>query len=164
MIERFETCKSPLTVGKTGIKIFALLFGANHTETLTELRFLKYQSMIARSHVLEPQRMPPTERAAYFHALRVYIQVRQWSDLNTESLDPCFGGWQRGEKTLEPIPTDKGIAPTNVLQFIRCKCKAQNTNQCKTNLCSCHKHGLKCVDACGHGVTCKNTQGFDFDE
>ena len=26
MIERFEKCKSPLTVGKTGIKIFALLF------------------------------------------------------------------------------------------------------------------------------------------
>ncbi|KAG1652165.1 Organic cation transporter-like protein [Nymphon striatum] len=81
--------------------------------------FLWYQAMIAKSHVLEPQRLPPTERAAHFHSLRVYLQLTQWTALSTDTLDLCLWGWKRGERGLEPVPTDNDVAPESILNFIR---------------------------------------------
>ena len=154
-------------VGELGIDLFTLLFGeACKERTLTTICFHKYQTMIAQSNILEPQRMPPTIRAAYFHSLRVFLQINQWMNLDTEVLDPCSWGWQHGRFGLEPLKTDMDVAPESVLKFIRCKCKSQNPNQCGTNLCTCCKHGIHCVEACGgcHGVTCKNTISIDFQE
>ena len=54
--------------------------------------------------------------------------------------------------------TDLEAAPENLLKFVRCKCKLTSRNPCGTNLCSCHKNGLKCVAACGdcRGEGCNN--------
>ena len=78
-------------------------------------------------------------------------------ELDTELLDSW--GWQRGRSELEPIKTDLDVAPDNVLKFIRCKYKSQHSNQCGTNVCTCFKHGIRCVEACGgrQRVACKNT-------
>ena len=34
--------------------------------------------------VLEPERLPPTERCAYFHGLRVHQQIITWSLLDSD--------------------------------------------------------------------------------
>ena len=94
-------------VGELGIELFTLLFAeACKERTLTTIRFHKYQTMIAQSNILQPQRMPPTIRAAHFHSLRVFLQIKQWMNLDTEVLDPCSWGWQHGRFELEPIKTD----------------------------------------------------------
>ena len=73
------------------------------------------------------------------------------------NLVPTDWGWKENENHLIPIPTTKDVAPENLLKVIRCKCKSTN-NQCGTNVCTCRKHGIKCMLACGgcHGENCKN--------
>jgi len=75
-------------------------------------------------------------------------------------LEPEQWGWQLKEGLLTPIMTDLEIAPDNLFQVIRCKCKSSSKRQCGTNLCSCHKHGLLCSAACGEcqGQKCENPQ------
>ena len=50
---------------------------------------------------------------------------------------------------MQPIITDLEPAAESLLKFIRCKCKLSTANPCGSNTCSCHKHELKCVIACG---------------
>ena len=44
-------------------------------DTLNVLRHSKFVQMLATSSLVEPSDLPPTERAAYYHALRVPLQV-----------------------------------------------------------------------------------------
>lgn len=108
---------------------------------------------------LKPQTLPPTERAIYFHSLRVHYQVIEWKSLQNTSLNPTEWGWRLDQDTYEPIMTDLEPAPDNILKFIRCNCKLSKKNPCGTNVCTCRKHGLVCVSACGdcHGVDCENS-------
>ena len=61
---------------------------------------------------------------------------------------------------LQPIMTDLEPALESLLKFVRCKCKLSTANPCGTNTCSCRKHGLKCVTACGdcRGESCRNAK------
>ena len=65
-----------------------------------------------------------------------------------------------------PIMTDLDPAPDNMLKFIQCKYKVSSRNPCGTNVCSCHKNGLKCVPACGdcRGETCNNSEQIIMDQ
>ena len=62
-------------VCKAGIEIFILLYGGTLMDSLQELRYRKYIKMAASSSKLSPSKLPPTERAASFHSLRVKLQV-----------------------------------------------------------------------------------------
>ncbi len=65
-------------------------------------------------------------------------------------------------KSLQLIMTDLEPAPEFIIKFIRCKCKLSARSPCSSNVCSCRKHGLKCVSACGdcHGQNCQNSEIF----
>jgi len=54
--------------------------------------------------------------------------------------------------------TDLKAAPEKILRFVRRNCNCSKTNPCSTKVCSCKKHGLVCVSACGdcHVVYCEN--------
>ena len=69
---------------------------------------------------IEPQSLPPTERAAYCHSLRVHFQVMQWKELSLTCLEPTEWGWKLDH--LMPITTDQDAAPPSLLNFVRCKC------------------------------------------
>lgn len=94
--------------------------------------------------LVEPSKLPPSESTAFAHSLRVYFQCLVWTSLDQTTTDPATWGWKLEDGVYSPILTTSDIAPENILQFIRCKCKAG----CHSNLCSCRKHGLKCVFAC----------------
>ena len=147
-------------VGSAGIKLFVHLYGGKQTDCLNSLRHAKFMEMASCGKTLEPERLPPTERAAFFHSLRVHHQVISWKELSNEELDPLQWGWKLNEKMLMPIMTDLDPAPDNMLKFIRCKCKVSSRNPCGTNVCSCRKNGLKFVPACGdcRGETCNNSE------
>ena len=66
-------------ISEAGLSLFAVCYGGNAGDSLNHLRYEKYMDMVATStSKIEPQRLPPTERAAYFHCLRVHYQVRVW--------------------------------------------------------------------------------------
>ena len=83
--------------------------------------------------------MAPTDRAPYYHGLRVHLQIVMWKmlgDSDTElKLDDW--GWCWGGNQLLPIMTDMDVAHENLLKR-------------GTNVYICRKHGLKCVSTCGN--------------
>ena len=70
---------TPEEIGEAGLKLFILLYGGKSTDSLSTLRYSKYIKMA--SSKLQPEKLPPTERAAHFHCLRVYHQVQEWNTL-----------------------------------------------------------------------------------
>ena len=104
--------------------------------------------------------MPPTERAAHYHSLRIHLQVIIWKKLTSDDLDPKQWGLKLDGKILSPIMMDINVAPENLLKFVRCKYKLSSKNPCSTNMCLCRRNGLKCVTACEdyRGESCNNTE------
>ena len=103
-----------------------------------------------------PEKLPPTGRAATFQVIRVHHQAVVWRTLVADALDPLQLGWEDNDGKLVPVMTDLPPAPDDVLKIVRCKRKTA----CSSSLCSCRKHVLKCVSACNHcnGVDCTNTE------
>lgn len=154
-------------VGKAGTRIFIIMYGGKKPDSLNCLRHAKFMEMATTSKsALDPQKLPPTERAGYYHSLRVHLQIMLWRDLIGNDLDPQQWGWKLEGNKLVPLMTDLTPAPENLLKFVRCKCKLTSRNPCGTNTCSCRKNGLKCVSACGdcRGEGCYNAEDASFEE
>ena len=65
---------------------YSFSFGGKNGDKLASLRYAKFLLALATWVVLEPETLPPTERALYFHSLRVHLQVCQWRYLNLHCL------------------------------------------------------------------------------
>ena len=64
-------------IGHAGCEIFKNMYGGKSHDTLTTLRHAKFmESVTTTLSPLEPSLLPPTQRAAYYHSLRVHLQVR----------------------------------------------------------------------------------------
>ena len=64
--------------------------------------------------VIYPEKLPRTERVAYFHGLRAHYQVLQWSLLDDEfQLQVLDWGWMHKGIMLVPITTDMYIVSFN---------------------------------------------------
>ena len=111
---------------------------------------------------IHPEKLPPTERASFFHSLRVNVQVCQWKYLDQHIILADEWGWSFRNGTMVPIKTDIDPAPEWLLNFVRCKCKNTSKNPCSTRTCSCRKNGLSCVQTCSgcHGESCNNQAEF----
>ena len=73
----------PEEIGRAGIHLFLVLFGGKDGDSLNSLHYVKLE-MVSASKVVDPHKLPPTERAAYFYSLRVHLQVMLWKMLTTE--------------------------------------------------------------------------------
>ena len=110
-------------VSQAGIRAFVILYGGKRTDSLNQLRYTKYMETIGSSKSsLDPQKLPPTARAAYFH-LRVHLQVALWKALGNNAWDPEQWGWKLVGTILVPVMTDLAPAPETLLKFVRCRCK-----------------------------------------
>ena len=76
-------------------------------DTLTELRYKNYMKIAAYSSKIVPSKLPPTERAAWYHSLRVYLQIQQWKTLMECAMNPLDWGWKVEHGRMTPITTDK---------------------------------------------------------
>ena len=55
---------------------------------VNNLRYYKYMDAVAsNSTYLDPQKLSPTERVAYFHSLRVHLQIIVWKRQSNEHDD-----------------------------------------------------------------------------
>ena len=121
-------------VGEVGVRLFVIVFGGEQSDSLNSPRYAKFMEMVASAKNIDPQKLPPTARAAYYHSLRVHLQVILWKELTTDSLDPLIWGWKLDNSKLQPIMTDLEPAPESLLKFVRCKCKLSTANPCGTFL------------------------------
>ena len=75
---------SSAEVSEEGAKLFVLMYSGQQGDTLHNLRYVQYMNYVATSNVvIRPEVLPPSERAAHFHSLRVYIQVMDWKHLKS---------------------------------------------------------------------------------
>lgn len=134
-------------------------YKGNDGQDLLELRHNTFMRFAATATTaIKPQSLPPTERAAYFHSLRVHLQVIEWKSLMRVTLPAVDWGWKLQHGMYEPVMTDLAPAPQKILKFVRCNCKLMGKNVCGTNACTCRKTGLLCISACGqcYGKNCHN--------
>ena len=96
--------------------------------------------------IIEPEKFTPTERAGFMDCEFLF---KLFSGRCLMKSLTWIQGWKLENCILSTIPTDKEVAPPNILQVIRCKCKPSMKNPCGTNVCSCRKNGLKCMPAGG---------------
>lgn len=130
-----------------GMELMLLLFDGKAGDSLNKLRHSTYCRLAATSLSRpQPEKLPPTERAAYFHILCVHLQAVRWKNLNDCDLDPLAWGWKLTDGQYMPIMTDLAAAPDDILNIVRCKCKTS----CVSHLCSCRKNSLMCVSACSN--------------
>ena len=74
-------------VGEAGVQLFVIVFGGKQSDSLNTLRYTKYMENI------DPQKLPPTARAAHYHSLHVHLQVILWKEITTDTLDPLLCIW-----------------------------------------------------------------------
>ena len=67
---------------------------------------------------LDSQKLPPTERAAHYHSLRVHLQVIIWKELSNNILDPKQWGWKLEGSVFTPIMTNLHAAPDSLLKCV----------------------------------------------
>ena len=136
-----------------GINLLVALYGGKVGEPLSHLRYTAYCSS-SLSQRFQAERLPPSESAARFHAMRVHLQAVIWGTLGACVINPTDWGWKLQRNMLLPIQIDGEVAPKDILRVVRCKCKSN----CSSGLCSCRKHGIQCVSACDncHGTDCSN--------
>ena len=153
-------------INDAGLQLFVLFLSQKLSVSLNQLRYYKFCELIAiKRSLLLPEQLPPTERSAYSHCIRVFLQVNYWSTLSFRNIDPQDWGWKLLDGRYSPIKTDLEVAPSHLLKFIRCKCKITSKNPCSTNICSCRKNGLRCGSACGvcHGTNYRNEEPIQLD-
>ena len=60
---------TPEEVGRAGIRLFLILFGGKDGDSLNSVHYVKFLEMVSASKVVDPHKLPPTERAAHFHSI-----------------------------------------------------------------------------------------------
>ena len=75
---------------------------------------------LAGKGTIVPEKLPPTEDAAYYHGLRVHHQIMTWSLLEENTrFDPLNWGWEVNNGSLVPITTrlDNGYRSLFVAKY-----------------------------------------------
>ena len=127
-------------VEEAGVQLFVIVFGGKESDSLNTLRYAKFMEVVASAKNINPQKLPPTARAAHYHSLCVHLQVILWKEITTDTLDPllCTWDWMLHSSKLQPIMTDLEPAPESLLKFITCKCKLSTVNPCGPHSKSIH--------------------------
>lgn len=94
-------------IGKAGVELVIMLYKGQEADTLTDLRYAMHMKMAATATKITPSKLPPTERSAWYHSLRAYLQICQWKSLMNCDLNPLEWGWKLVNEKMTPIMTDK---------------------------------------------------------
>ena len=113
----FYEDKLPEEVGNACIQLFELLHSPSYS--LPQIRKTKYEQMVTSDRsAIDPSLLPPSPRAAFYHGLRVYHQVKVWTDLRDSNYVPLDWGWKKDGQSFIPIMTDEEAGPEDLLKVI----------------------------------------------
>ena len=77
---------------------------------------------VIENSVMELEKMPQTDRAAYYHGFRARLQILMWKSLDSKKihLGPWEWGWQcKSGQILSPITTDREVAAEDIFKVIK---------------------------------------------
>ena len=94
------------------------------TEKLEKVRYQNYMKMVASATKINPSKLPPSRRSAWFHSLRTYLQVMEWKTLKMGlQLDPTNWGWKEENEKLrkenEMLEKERMRSASNNAEAIR---------------------------------------------
>ena len=69
-----------------------------------------------------------------YHIYRVHFQVAEWRSLLSTGLRAEDWGWKLRDRHLIPIPMNIEVAPANILNVVRCKCRIDTHGPCTSML------------------------------
>ena len=144
-------------VKAAAVTAFKLFYSSPVKLPMEKIRYNKYMELASQG-VIAPEKLPPTEESAYYHGLRVHLQIMDWLLLEASSFDPLEWGWDNVGGCLVPITNRLDIAPSSLSKLIRCSCKLTSKNPCGSRLCTCVKYGMPCLPSCSdcRGEECNN--------
>lgn len=77
----------PEEIGNAAIRFFEFLHSSSYN--LSQIRKQKYEEMVMSDRSkIDPSLLPPSPRAAYYHGLRVYHQVKVWKNFCDTNQEP----------------------------------------------------------------------------
>ena len=130
-------------------ELYCRLYGF---KTQTSINNCRYEILIKKKKMPDPERIPPTSDALRVHIIPCNYQVREWKksiyDKHIPGNPESFG-WEKTDTQLEIKWMTERPAPDEVLEFNTCACKKTN---CATNQCQCFTLSLECMDLC----TCRS--------
>ena len=103
---------------------------------------------------INPSLLAPSPRAACYHGVCVYHQIKVRKTYSETDLELIQWSWKLKNDSLASIMTEEELGPGNLLKVVRCtqkKCVIRR---------SCRKLGLPCTSLhreC-HGLPCNNSE------
>ena len=88
MIDRGESAEQ---IGEAGVRLIVIVNGGKKADSLNILHCAKYMEIVASTKKIDPHKLPPTARAAYYHSLRVHLQAILWKELEVNSSTQHYG-------------------------------------------------------------------------
>lgn len=76
----------------------------------------KYIDLTCKGRI-SPEKLPPFERAAYYHGLRAHYQTL-WSLIDNFEHETTDWGWKLDDEVIKPVMADKEIAPKSLAKVI----------------------------------------------
>ena len=89
MIDRGASAEQ---IGEAGVRLIVIVNGGKKADSLNILHCAKYMEIVASTKKIDPHKLPPTARAAYYHSLRVHLQAILWKELEVNSSTQHYGG------------------------------------------------------------------------
>ena len=152
-----EEFKTPEEIGNACIHFFEKMFSP--PDQLPQIRKRRYDEIVRTDHArIDPSLLPLSPRAAYYHGLLVYHQIKVWKGLSDTDLEPIQWDWKLRNDSFVAIMTDQESGPSDLLKIVRCTCKEMCDKRC-----SCSKVGLTCTSSCKecHGLLCNNPEQIE---
>ena len=149
-------------------KFTAECYGQPMAKSMSEARISMWTAQIGKPGVTRVPKLaslPPTTEAFTENVKRAHLQTFLWKNalqLDPQKLDPTDYGWMKehSTKSLQPttVPSDTPLAPSKILQMIRCTCSSETP--CNSSRCGCNRAKLACTMfcACQTATACYNEQ------
>ena len=75
-----------LEIGSFAFISICFSYKGKATESLSEMRYSRFLEMLTKCSKIEPYELPPTERVAYYHALRVHLDDSRFTLLRSSKV------------------------------------------------------------------------------
>lgn len=142
-------------IASQAAKFITACYGKASCDSTSEARVRLWAERTAcgRSQLPPLRSLPPTNEAFIENVKRAHLQTCIWQNAlkpNPPNLQPTNYGYfiDANSKRLLPVtlPEKVEVAPSDILQLIRCSCSS--TNPCSTKKCGCRSARLPCTMFC----------------
>ena len=122
----------------------------------TSMEFPRFTLFTRKTKSPKIMALPPTSQHLMLHLLRAHLQVMLWKVAHHQTPpDEC-------SNIPVPVTGASDPAPPQLIDVIRCQCKAQD-KKCSTRTCGCHREHLPCTsycNCCGEDGNCNPCTKF----